>query len=200
MLEIILFPLSGLFLKISDDAHDRKNNAILGITSAVICGFSIGYLAINSSDAACIFLAILIGTLAAWKVDCLNHFVSLFIFLAIIFILGFPAIGLITLLICAIAAFLDEIGNDSKWSVQEKHFNWFFKYRFALKTVVFVFAILGLLEILYPYPQMVGIQFFSPFTLIYFLLFEISYELMGLKFNTLYDGLKNFLGIFRSID
>ena len=79
MLEILLYSLSGLFMKVSDDAHDQKHNTILGIVAAVICGVTIGYLAVTSADAACIFLAILIGTVAAWKVDCLNHILSLLI-------------------------------------------------------------------------------------------------------------------------
>lgn len=200
MLEIVFYPLSGLFMKISDEAHDQKKNTILGVIAAVICGVSIGYLAVNSPDAACIFMAILIGTLAAWKVDCLNHVLSLVIFVGIILLLGFPAIGIITLVVCSAAAFLDEIGNDSRWAARQKYLNWFFQYRFALKIVIFVFAILGLLVTIYPYLQTPGIQFFSPLTLIYFLLFEISYELVGLKFNAIYNGFDSFVRIFRSVD
>ncbi|OPY25922.1 MAG: hypothetical protein A4E27_00818 [Methanobacterium sp. PtaU1.Bin242] len=197
MLEIIFYILSGLFMKISDDAHDRENNALLGVSAAIICGFSIGYLAVTSADAACIFLAILIGTIAAWKVDCLNHILSLLIFVGIIIILGFPAIGLVTLFVCAIAAFLDEIGNDSDWAARRKYLHNFFQYRFALKIAIFIFTILGLIQTTIQIP---GIQIFSPLTLICFLLFEVSYELAGLKFDAIYNGLKSLLGIFRSVD
>jgi hypothetical protein len=200
MLEVIFYPLSGLFMKVSDDAHDRKNNNRLGILAAILCGLSIGYLAVFSADAACIFLAILIGTVAAWKVDCLNHILSLLIFVGIILVLGFPAIGLVTMIICALAAFLDEIGNDSKWAAQHKHLNWFFQYRFALKIAISIFALGGLIVTIYPNLQIMGIQFFSPLTFIYFLLFEISYEVVGLKFNAIYDGMESFLGIFRRVD
>jgi len=197
MLEIIFYILSGLFMKISDDAHDRENNTLLGVSAAIICGVSIGYLAVISADAACIFLAILIGTVAAWKVDCLNHILSLLIFVGIIVILGFPAIGLLTLIICAVAAFLDEIGNDSQWAARRKYLHNFFQYRFALKIVIFLFTILGLAQTTIQIP---GIQIFSPLTLICFLLFELSYELAGLKFDAIYNGLKSLLGIFRSVD
>ncbi len=112
MLEILFYSLSGLFMKVSDDAQDQKNNILLGVVAAVICGITIGYLAVTNADAACIFLAILIGTVLAWKVDCLNHILSLLIFIGIIMIFGFPTIGIITLAVCAAAAFLDEIGND----------------------------------------------------------------------------------------
>ena len=200
MLEIVFYSLSGLFMKVSDDAHDQKNNTVLGVVAAIICGVSIGFLAANNADAACIFLAILIGTLAAWKVDCINHIISLLIFVFIILILGFPSISIVTLIVCAVAAFLDEIGNDSKWAARQKYLNWFFQYRFALKIVIFLFAILGLLVNIYPYLQITGIQFFSPLTFLYFLVFELSYELVGLKFNAIYDRLESFLGIFRSVD
>lgn len=197
MLEIIFYILSGLFMKISDDAHDREKNTLLGVSAAIICGFSIGYLAVTSADAACIFLAILIGTVAAWKVDCLNHILSLLIFVGIIIILGFPTIGLVTLFVCAIAAFLDEIGNDSDWAARRKYLHNFFQYRFALKIAIFIFTILGLIQTTIQIP---GIQIFSPLTLICFLLFEVSYELAGLKFDAIYNGLKSLLGIFRSVD
>jgi len=200
MFEIIFYSLSGLFMKASDDAHDRKNNTILGVAAAIICGLAIGYLAVTSADAACIFLAILIGTVAAWKVDCLNHLLSLLIFAAIIIILGFPAIGLVTLLVCAAAAFLDEIGNDSTWAARKKYLNKFFEYRFALKIVIFTFSLLGLLITTFPYLKVGGIQYFSPLTFIYFLVFELSYELVGLKFDAIYDGLESFLWMIRGVD
>ncbi len=200
MLEILFYSLSGLFMKVSDDAHDQKHNILLGVVAAVICGISIGYLAVNSADAACIFLAILIGTVAAWKVDCLNHLISLLIFVGIILIMGFPTIGILTLLVCAAAAFLDEIGNDSKWAAQRRYVKEFFQYRFALKIVILIFAVLGMLAALYPGLQIFGVQFFAPLTFIYFLCFELSYELVGLKFNALYDRAESLLGIIRGID
>jgi hypothetical protein len=199
MLELLFYPLSGFFMKVSDDAHDQKQDKLLGILAAMICGFSIGYLAVISADAACIFLAILFGTVAAWKVDCLNHIISLLIFVGIILVLGFPTLGLLTLAVCSIAAFFDEIGNDSKWASKKKYLREFFRYRFALKIAIFVFTVMGMLAPLYPYIHIVGVQYFAPLTFIGFLMFEISYELVGLKFNALYNGMESFLGIIRGI-
>ncbi len=200
MLEILFYPLSGFFMKLSDDAHDQKHNTLLGIVAAVICGVSIGYLAVTSADAACIFLAILIGTVASWKVDCLNHILSLLIFVGIIAVAGFPSIGIVTLAVCAAAAFLDEIGNDSEWAAKRKYVHEFFQYRFALKIVILIFAVLGTLSTLYPGLQISGVQFFAPLTFVYFLLFEISYELVGLKFNALYDRVESLLGVIRGVN
>ena len=200
MLELIFYLISGLFIKISDDAHDRKNNKWLGIVAAIICGASIGFLAVKNADAACIFLAILIGSVAAWKVDCLNHFISLFLFVGIIFLLGFPAIGILTLLVCAGAAFLDEIGNDSKWLANNKFLQQFFQYRFALKIAILLFAVLGMIQTAFTSVQIQGIQFFSLETFIFFLLFELSYELVGLKFDAIYNGIESFLRVESGVD
>jgi hypothetical protein len=200
MLEILFYSLSGLFMKVSDDAHDQKHNTLLGFVAAVVCGITIGYLAVTSADAACIFLAILIGTVLSWKVDCLNHILSLLIFVGIIVIMGFPPIGIITLAVCAAAAFLDEIGNDSKWAAHKKYVKEFFQYRFALKIVILLFAVLGMIATVYPELQIAGVQFFAPLTFIYFLVFEVSYELVGLKFNALYDRVESLLGIIRGVD
>jgi hypothetical protein len=173
-------------MKISDDANDRKNNKFLGVVAAVICGISIGYLAVTNADAAVIFLSILIGTLAAWKIDCLNHIISLLIFLGIIIIIGFPTIGILTLIVCAGAAFLDEMGNDSKWVARNNILYNFFQYRFTLKIIILLFAVLGLFKTLIPF-QIQGLQFLSFYTFIFFCLFEISYELVGLKFDAIYE-------------
>lgn len=187
-------------MKISDDAHDKKKNAFLGISAAILCGASIGYLAVQSGDAACIFLAILIGTVAAWKVDCLNHIISLLIFLGIIVIFGFPPIGIVTLLLCTAAAFIDEIGNDSAWVEDKTHLHTFFEYRFALKIAILVFAVLGLIQNMIPGLNIPGIQFFSLETFLYFILFEISYELAGLKFDAIYDRLYSLFRVLRVVD
>jgi hypothetical protein len=199
-LEALFYALSGFFMKISDDAHDKKNNTIFGIAAAILCGFCIGYLAVQSADAACIFLAILIGTLAAFKVDCVNHVLSLMVFLAVILLLGFPAIGVISLAICAAAAFIDEIGNDNQRIARMKPIELFFEYRCALKIGVLILVVLGLLQTTFPVLKIPGVQFFQFQTFIYFLLFEISYELVGLKFDTIYNGLYSFLRILRGVN
>jgi hypothetical protein len=174
-------------MKISDDAHDRKNNNRLGIIAAVICGISIGYLAVTNADAAVIFLGILIGTLLAWKVDCMNHILSLLIFLGIILIIGIPTIGYLTLIICAAAALLDELGNDSTWIIRNNIIYNFFQYRFTLKIAILLLAVLGVIKFWIPALQISGLQFLSFYTFLFFCLFEISYELVGLKFDTIYE-------------
>lgn len=54
-----------------------------------------------------------------------------------------------------------------------------------MKIAVLVLALLG---IFYP----LQLQGFHPLTFIYFLLFDLAYEMAGLKFNRIYDGIKGF--------
>ena len=131
--------------------------------------------------------------------DCRNHLLSLVIFVGIILLFGFPTIGIITLAVCTLAAFLDEVGNDSKWAAERRYVKEFFQYRFALKIVILIFAILGLFYHSIPQLQGWGLQYFAPLTFLYFLVFELSYELVGLKFDAIYNGLESFMGVVRGI-
>ena len=186
-------------MKLSDDAYDRKKNIALAIIAGVLCGLFIGYLAVTSADAACIFIAILIGTVLSLKVDSLNHIAALVLFVLIVIYIGIPSIGIITLLICSIAAFLDEIGNDNSL-IRNKGIKLFFEYRFTLKLAVLSFALLGLLQSTYPGLNVPGVQYFLLPTFVYFILFDFFYELAGLKFNTIYDGFNSIFRVFRKID
>jgi hypothetical protein len=187
ILEAILYASSGFFMKFSDDALDMENNTLLGVISGLICVAGIGYLSVNFPDATTIFLAILIGTLFSGKVDKLGHIVTLVIFLAILAIFGLPSIGLGALIICTLAAWVDEVGNDRQSFKGKKIVEIFFNYRFTMKIAVLALALLGAF-----YP----LQGFQPVTFIYFILFDMAYEVAGLKFNRIYDGIK---GIYRVI-
>ena len=198
-IEPVLYAFSGLVMKLSDDAYDRKKNIILAIVAGILCGLFIGYLAVTSADAACIFIAILIGTILSLKVDSLNHIAALLLFVLIVVYIGIPTIGIITLLICSVAAFLDEIGNDNKW-IKNRKVKIFFEYRFTLKIAVLLFAVLGLLQFTYPGLIIPGVQYFLLQTFVYFILFDLFYELAGLKFNTIYDGLNSIFRVFGRIN
>lgn len=199
--EPILYALSGFFMKLSDDAYDKKKNIFLAAFAGMFCGLFIGYLAVTSADAACIFIAILIGTILSLKVDSLNHIVALLLFVLIVVYIGIPTIGIITLLICSIAAFLDEIGNDNSWiKIKGKKIEIFFEYRFTLKVTILIFAVLGILQNTYPGLKVPGVQYFLLQTFIYFILFDLFYEIAGLKFNAIYNGLDSFFRVFRRIN
>ena len=198
-IEPILYSLSGFLMKLSDDAYDRKKNITIAVFAGIFCGLFIGYLAVTSADAACIFIAILIGTILSLKVDSLNHIAALILFVLIIVYIGIPTIGIVTLLFCSIAAFLDEIGNDNKW-IKNKKVKKFFEYRFSLKITVMIFAVLGLLQNMFLALRIPGVQYFLFQTFIYFILFDLFYELAGLKFDTIYNGLNSFFRVIRRVD
>lgn len=193
-IEAIFYPLAGFFMKISDDAQDVKKNTVLAVLAGLICVLALGYLSVTSSDAATIFIGILVGTLLAGKVDRLAHVITLIIFLSIVAIFGIPSMGIVALLICTAAAYLDEMGNDALWLRGKRKFNLFFKYRLALKFAVLFLAMGGLIQ--YLYPEFVKVTFFQPETFVYFLLFDLAYEVAGLYFNTIYEGLNGKLRIF----
>jgi hypothetical protein len=199
--EPILYALSGFFMKLSDDAYDRKKNISLAIFSGILCGVFVGYLAVTSADAACIFIAIVVGTLLSLKVDSLNHVAALVLFILIVVYIGIPSIGIVTLIICSIAAFIDEVGNDNLWVKNRgKMTELFFEYRFSLKITVLLFAVLGILQNLFPILEIPGIQYFLFQTFLYFILFDLFYEIAGLKFDVIYNGLNSFFRVFRRID
>lgn len=175
-------------MKISDDMHDKKNNKQLGILAGILCGILIGFLVTINMDAAYIFFGVFIGTFLAKKINCINHLVTALIFLIIVFIFGFPAVGIGTLLICTFAAYIDEIGNDNKNIYEKSRFlETFFEYRFALKTTILVLALFGLISSFYPAFQIHGIHFMAVQTFLLFLTFELAYEFAGIKFDSIYD-------------
>jgi hypothetical protein len=198
-IEALIFFLSGFLMKISDDSQDLKNNTLLGVVSGMISVACIGYLAVTYSDATTIFLAILLGTLLSGKVDRLGHLVTLLVFLGILAIFGIPTIGIISLAICTIAAWLDEMDNDSEILKKKKFkgkktIEFFFQYRPALKIAVFLLALLGGLPISYT-----GLNSFQPITFIYFMLFDLAYEIAGSRFDSIYDGLQGIFRVFRKV-
>lgn len=167
----ISYALSGFFMKYSDDEYDENLNKKRAIFLGIICGIFTGLVSSLSSDAACIFIAILLGNLFAFKVDGIHHIACLATFLFVFLLLGIPSLTVIPILLIIIGAFIDELGNDNELLYSKnKFFKYFFDYRFALKVVIFFLAIFGFLQ-------------FESF--IYFILFEISYEIAGLIFKKL---------------
>ncbi len=195
----ILYSLSGFLMKFSDDEYDEKSNKIIAVIIGVICGITIALLASNNVDASYIFIGILVGTALSFKIDGIHHIATLLVFLALYIIWGIfnpngsilANLSLITLLICIFSAFIDEIGNDNETIYKRsKFFKFFFDYRFTMKIVILLLAILGYYQSItgfsIPY---VGFLSFSTF--IFFILFELSYELANLVFSKYFLNQKN---------
>jgi len=169
MIEPLLYPISGFLMKLADDLADERKTRT-GAIVGILCGACIGFLATISIDAAYIFFGILLGTLLAGKIDNLNHFLAATLFLLIVLLKGLSALEPITLIICVLAAFIDEVGHDLNGGYLFK----IFEYRFTLKI-----ALLALTIIPYFIAFIDGIKWYS---FIFFLFFELAYEFTG-RFN-----------------
>ena len=162
---------SGFFMKLSDDEYDEKSNKAMAIVLGIVCGLFTAYACSIDLDAACIFIAILIGNILAFKVDGIHHIATMASFIIAFLFLGlqsFTYLSIITIIICMIGAIIDEIGNDNeKIYSKSKFLEYFFDYRFALKVVILLLVLIGLLNI---------------WSFIYFLCFEIAYEIARVLF------------------
>lgn len=186
----LFYMFSGFLMKFSDDAYDERGDKKFASIIGIICGLCIGFLVINSVDAAYIFFAILLGTLFSKKIDGIHHILTLATFVLVAFIFGIPQISLLTLIICSAAAFIDEIGNDNPKVIQKSHFfGVFFRYRFTMKIAIFLLAFLGLYQSLTGF-NIMNMEFLSFSTFFLFILFEISYELAGIYFEKTYNWIK----------
>ncbi|AMK15154.1 hypothetical protein SAMN02910297_00946 [Methanobrevibacter olleyae] len=158
-------------MKLSDDEYDEKSNKILAIIIGIVCGLFTAYASSVDLDASCIFIAILIANILALKVDGIHHISTMASFLITFILLGFQSFtfsSIITIVICMIGAIIDEIGNDNdKIYKKSKVLEYFFDYRFALKVVILLLVFIGLLNIL---------------SFVYFLCFEIAYEIARILF------------------
>lgn len=158
-------------MKLSDDEYDEKSNKAIAIALGIVCGLFTAYACSIDLDAACIFIAILVGNILALKVDGIHHVATMASFVIAFLLLGLPSftyLSISTIIICMIGAIIDELGNDNeKIYAKSKFLEYFFDYRFALKVVILLLVLIGLLNI---------------WSFIYFLCFEIAYEIARVLF------------------
>lgn len=158
-------------MKYSDDLFDSKHDLKFAGIFGVLCAIVSACATIYSTEAAYIFIAILLGNLIALKVDGIHHIITLVLFVLICLIGGIPELSYVILLICILAAFEDEVGHELILKVTDNKFlNLFFEYRFLMKVVILLLAICGV---------------FSIWIFLCFLSFEIAYEIAGIIFEKL---------------
>lgn len=155
-------------MKYSDDLFDVNNDLKFASVFGVLCAITSAAATVYSTEAAYIFIAILIGNLIALKVDGIHHVITLALFLIICLVIGLPELSMVVLLICILAAFSDEVGHEliSKMT-DNKFLNLFFEYRCVMKVVILLLAICGV---------------FSFWIFLCFISFEIAYEFAGIVF------------------
>ncbi|MBC7112037.1 MAG: hypothetical protein PWP32_543 [Methanothermobacter sp.] len=166
-----LYPVSGFLMKIADECEDEWGRPRTGMVAGALCGVSAGFLSVSDPAAACIFIGIFAGTILSLKVDCLSHAVAALVFILIILSGGLPVISIPATLLCTLGAYIDEYGNDNPAVYRRSRIlRIFFDYRFSLKMVVVLLAVLSFAGF------MTG---FGPLTVLLFLLFEAAYEVGG---------------------
>ncbi|MDR1819032.1 MAG: hypothetical protein LBR15_02135 [Methanobrevibacter sp.] len=172
----ILYGLSGFLMKLSDDEYDENNDKIISSLLGIFAGLICGFLASHDTNATYIFLGILIAALLSLKIDGIHHVVTLITFTTTYLFFGLINLNIFILAICVVSAFIDEIGNDKEYIYKRsRFFKVFFDYRFTMKIAIFSLSVLGLVNILYGF-EISFIGFLAPETIVYFLLFELSYE------------------------
>ena len=158
-------------MKFSDDLFDINGDVRLASLLGIICGIASGFAAVYSIYAAYIFIAILIGTFLALKVDGIHHILSLIVFILICIIFGLPEMNIIVLLVCILSILSDEVGHDLISKVTgNKFWNLFFEYRFVTKIVILILAVCGVFDI---------------WIFLCFISFEIAYTIAGIVFEKL---------------
>ena len=161
----LLFALSGFFMKYSDDLYDVNHDVYLSTVLGIICAIASVAASLYNSDAAYIFISILIGNLIVFKVDGIHHIITLIVFAAILFIVGIHELSLVILLICILGIISDEIGHEL---IPNITYNKFLNlYRFVMKIVVLLLAVCGIFDI---------------WIFVCFIMFEIFYVVAGIVF------------------
>lgn len=108
----ILFILSGFFMKYSDDLYNVNHNRTLSTFLGIICAIASVAATLYNTDAAYIFISILIGNIIVLKVDGIHHIVTLVVFTVVLLFAGIPDLSLVILLICILGIISDEIGHE----------------------------------------------------------------------------------------
>lgn len=166
----ILFILSGFFMKYSDDLFDVNHDLTYSTLLGIICAIASVIASLCNTDAAYIFISILIGNLIVLKVDGIHHIVTLIVFAVVLLFAGIPDLSLIILLICILGIISDEIGHELIPTRTDNGFlNFFFEYRFVMKIVVLLLAVFGVFDI---------------WIFACFIMFELSYVAAGIVFET----------------
>ena len=153
---LLSYPILGAGIKYIDDAFDEKSfNKKIAYIIAPILGVLWAYTMLISPVSATILLAVLCGVFFKGKIDNYAHLAGLLVILPIVLVAGLQLL-IVPLIILAVAAVLDEVGND----LIDKHRDrfdmrkfshvfttCFFDQRWVLKVAILFIAILGIIPI-----------------------------------------------------
>ena len=163
--------LLGVAVKTMDQLIDEikiKSYRLWILPLALFIPSSMAYLALTEGPVIGMVIGTVIGLLITGKIDHLAYFVSIVLFIILVFfasVLHMINIEITTFYIIPVAAvgsFLDEFGHEH-WKSNKKSVTFIFKHRFFLKMFAFFGVLLG---------------FAQPIHFIGFLCFDIFYDLV----------------------
>jgi len=142
---LVSYPLLGAGIKFIDEAFDEKRySKTLAIAVAPLIGILWAYTMVTNPASASILLAVLAGVLFTGKIDNWAHRLGLGVVIGALVVFGVQILVL-PLVVLAIAAFLDERGNDyvdnhrGGWNTSKLGFKalvYFFDHRWMMKTAL----------------------------------------------------------------
>ncbi len=104
---LVLSAACGGIVKLSDSFADNNKKGLLGIALGITYGLMIGYLSLIP-EAATIFIAAVLASAIAGKIDKKEHMAGIIVLFFIIFITGMKIYEVWLLIVFAIAAYIDE--------------------------------------------------------------------------------------------
>lgn len=155
---LIYFGILGAGIKFIDAAYDEKTfNKKIALCIAPFLGLLWAFTMLINPVAATILLAVIFGVVLKGKIDNIAHFMGLIIIVIIVFFAGVQLM-IVPLIFLALAALLDEFGNDyvdkkrnslKKIKLKHKIFFRFFDQRWTLKVAILIFSIVGIIPFVF---------------------------------------------------
>ncbi len=160
MIYVLAYALVGILMKLTDHFGEegRYEN---GILTGLLCGALVGHLISSHAPSTFILGGIIVGTLAAGKVDYIGHYMGLAAAFFVIIYSFTPPVELFPLVFVSAGSFLDEFLHPSQIKSKVARI---LEHRPVLKLVILFYFLNGTIT----------------FTILMaFLAFEIAYELGG---------------------
>ena len=148
---LLSYPILGAGIKFIDEAFDEKTfSKKIALILAPILGVLWAYTMLIDAVSATILLAILCAVFFKGKIDNYAHLAGLLVILGIIFLAGVEFL-ILPLIVLALSALLDEVGNDyidkkkylSSNRFYKKFAGYFFDQRWLTKVAILGIAIIG---------------------------------------------------------
>ena len=175
---LIYFGILGAGIKYIDAAYDEKTfNKKVALCVAPFLGLLWAFTMLINPVAATILLAVIFGVVLKGKIDNIAHFIGLIVIVAIVFFAGVQLM-IIPLVFLALAALLDEFGNDfvdkkknnlSRIKLYHKFIIAFFDQRWTLKVAILILSIIGTIPFVFFFSMLMfdyaylGVRFYSVF-------------------------------------